>query len=305
LTQGLTRVRAIRRWVGVAEDREAGGIGADVTERWAPDLRTLVELTKPTGTRDLFPSREPGYGSMTGQRVRYLPITRGDEVLGYLWAAEDGDAAGYVRQVAAGTDGLKAGALWRTRLAESKRDGLTPVEALRRWIGVPGYLGFGGITTEAEEAEVPDLQALLHIARKPGTPEQPKRLPSRAQPTLRELTSMPSPLPNYRFLTDGPVRYLPVTRGSQVLGYLWAAESDDAADFMSRLDAEADGTYAQGWWIARLSEAHREGLRPLEALRRWAGGPEDPVGGGASVDERVAPNLLALKEVAGRGDEEW
>lgn len=322
----LTPVQAVRRWVGAQEDGEAGGIAADVAERWAPDLRTLVELTKPTGARDLFPSSsDPGYGSSTGTPIRYLPITRGAEVLGYLWASESDDAAGYVKQAAAAADGLRAGALWRSRLAEAKGEGLTPAQALRRWIGAPAYLEFGGIAADAEELEAPSLQALQDLARRAAKARDPvrsgeqDRSPRRTRGTRStpdepvpdwmqrwdsELSPIPAAVPSYSFLTGAPVHYLPVTRGEQVLGYLWASATDDAADFVTRIDAGAGATNAKGWWIARLSEAHRDGLRPLEALRHWAGAPEDPVGGGVGTEEHMAPSLRALKEVAGRDDGE-
>jgi hypothetical protein len=329
---GLSPREALRRWVGAPEDREAGGIDADVAERWAPNLAALVELRKPTGTRELFPSLSgPSYRSSTDAPVSYRPITRGREVLGYLWASESDDAAGYVKRASSGVEGLRAGALWRARLAEAKGEGLTPTQALRRWVGAPGYLEFGEIAEDAEELGAPDLQALKEMAK--STPEEnSERAPIRAQSTDQtwstrpvsranstaeesvpawmrrwdsELASIPGSRSRYSFLTGGPVLYRPVSRSGQVLGYLWASDSGNAADFVTRLDAGADGTYAKGWWLARLSEAYREGLRPSEALRRWVGAPVDPVGGGVAAEETVAPSLQALKEVAGRGDEEW
>jgi hypothetical protein len=295
-------------------------------------MRALLELSKPTGIRDLFPSLSgPRYRSSTGAPVKYRPITRGRELLGYLWASESDDAAGYVKRASSGTDGLRAGALWRARLAEAKREGLTPTQALRRWLGAPGYLEFGEIADDTEELEAPDLQALQEIAQSTSE-ESTKRAstgalpPDQGHPTWRasrapatadepvpdwmrrwdsELSPIPGSRSSYSFLTGAPVLYRPVTRGGQVLGYLWASDSDNAADFVTRLDAGADGTYAKGRWIARLSEAYQKGLRPSEALRHWEGAPVDPVGGGVVAEEHMAPSLQALKEVAGRGDEEW
>src|SRR5207249_1252008 len=90
-----------------------------------------------------------------------------------------------------------------------------------------------------------------------------------------------------RFLTEGPVRYRAVSRGGQVVGYLWACDRDNAADFVSRRDAGADGSYAKGRWIERLADAYQQGLTPSDALRHWVGGPEEPAGGWAMASSRL------------------
>jgi hypothetical protein len=103
-------------------------------------------------------------------------------------------------------------------------------------------------------------------------------------------------------VTEAAIRYLPVTRGDVVLGYLWASVADDAADSMERADAGEDGWNAGGIWVPRLREAANEGLTPLQALRKWKGAPEDPRGGAIKADaqEQEAPSLQALKELAGQ-----
>jgi hypothetical protein len=133
-------------------------------------------------------------------------------------------------------------------------------------------------------------------------PDQPR--PKSTRELADELRQASANRPSYRFLTDGPVRYQAVSRGGQVLGYLWACDSDNAADFVSRRDAGADGSYAKGWWIERLADVYQLGLTPSQALRHWTGAPEDPVGGGVSAEEHEAPDLHAMRVVAGRGDEE-
>jgi hypothetical protein len=317
---GFSPLQALRHWVGKPEHPVAGGIAADAAQRWAPDPRTLEELGKPAAMSSLFrPPPGPGYRSSTDTPVSYRPVTRGSEVLGYLWASNSDDAASYLRRAAAGADGLRAGALWRARLAEAKSEGLTPAQALRRWVGLPGYLEFGGIAADADESEAPSLAALRQIARElpEGTPDRDLVRPHSTRPCLdqprpkstrqlaEEMRQLMVNRPSYRFLTEGPVRYRAVSRGGQVLGYLWACDRDNAADFVSRRDAGADGSYAKGRWIELLADVYQQGLTPSEALRHWVGAPEDPAGGGVSTEEHEAPDLHAVKVVAGRWDEEW
>ncbi|MEY9214244.1 hypothetical protein NI17_020750 [Thermobifida halotolerans] len=98
----------------------------------------------------------------------------------------------------------------------------------------------------------------------------------------------------YRSLTDAAVRYLPVFREGVLLGCLWAAETDDAAGFVA---VGADAVQVERFWTERLVRCGREGMRPLQALHRWVGAAEDPVGGAvpAEARERIAVTLDALR----------
>ena len=51
------------------------------------------------------------------------------------------------------------------------------------------------------------------------------------------------------------------------------------------------------FWTERLARCGHEGLRPLQALRRWVGAAEDPVGGAvpAEARERVMVTLDVLR----------
>lgn len=45
----------------------------------------------------------------------------------------------------------------------------------------------------------------------------------------------------YPMTAAGPVRYLPVTKDGQVIGYLWYAEPENAAGYLRRLAAQEIG----------------------------------------------------------------
>ncbi|WP_460999023.1 hypothetical protein [Streptomonospora sediminis] len=83
----------------------------------------------------------------------------------------------------------------------------------------------------------------------------------------------------YRLVSGGPVRYLPVYQGDTLLGYVWAAESDDAAGFAERTLPGGKGARALTAWIRRFEECKSEGVTPLQGLRRWKGAAEHPVAG--------------------------
>ena len=104
----------------------------------------------------------------------------------------------------------------------------------------------------------------------------------------------------YGFLTRSPVRYLPVTRHGKLIGYLWASVTGDAAHFVARVDAGAEGNLAEYPWFLRLERAQEEGLTALEALRYWVGAPEHPRAGRIAADaiEQEAPSLDALHQSA-------
>jgi hypothetical protein len=104
---------------------------------------------------------------------------------------------------------------------------------------------------------------------------------------------------SYADTTRSAVRFVPVLKDAVVMGYLWAAVTDDAADYVPREDAGTDGFNVSVEWVQRLRAAKADGLSPLRLLRRWAGEPEDPrTGRIESGSERELPSLAALEELA-------
>jgi hypothetical protein len=237
----------------------------------------------------------------TESPVQYFPVTMGDEVVGYIWAAETDDAAGFVRRLAAERhDTFDAAVHWDELLQEAYTAGLPPLQALQSWVGQPPDPEGGGIAADAVRQRAASLRALGNIAN-PGYEEQVLRFPDgtpmdRGQ-RWEDLSPVATDQNRYKMSTDGPVRYLRVTRGGEVLGFLWASETDDAAAFVARKGSGAAGFDAGGFWSGRLNRANAEGLTPLQAIRRWVGAPEDPEAGGIAADaqERELPSWWALR----------
>ncbi|MEU9830332.1 hypothetical protein AB0D67_02210 [Streptosporangium sp. NPDC048047] len=99
--------------------------------------------------------------------------------------------------------------------------------------------------------------------------------------------------------TESAVRFSPVVLGDAVVGYLWAATADDAAQYVAREDGGDAGFNAAVSWVQRLRWAKANGLTPLQALRHWAGQEEDPRAGRIPPDaEQELPSLRALEELA-------
>jgi hypothetical protein len=204
------------------------------------------------------------YPAEAGGAVRYVPVTRGGEVVGYLWAEIDGEAASFRATVGDNMDGLGVSAAWDRRLRESYAEGLTPLAALRQWIGAPEDPRGGGISPDVEVKEAASETAMV-----------------------REVID--------------PNRFLPVYRNGVPYGYLWASVGDDAAGYLPRAEVADTATDTYRAWTVRLDEAKAEGLSPLRALHRWAGAPADPVAGviPAEAVVRELPGLGALEEIAG------
>jgi hypothetical protein len=278
--EGLTPLRALRRWFGAVEDPRAGRIPGDAQQFRMGDvraLRRLVEQAPPPRVNPMDRSQgwdEPpvppdarGYDRFRFVTpVRYLPVTRRGEVLGYLWAsAADRRGCGYQPRVTAGADGAGAYNLWLPRLNYAISDGMTPLQALRRWIGAGEDPQGGGIAADAEERQAASPQALQELAT-----------------------------------IDTFIRYLPVVRGEDLLGYVWASEANDAVGYQPHLGAGPDGANARSLWMSRFDEARQDGFTPLRALRRWIGAGDDPQAGGIAADaeERQAPSPQALTDVA-------
>ncbi|MFB4271504.1 hypothetical protein [Nonomuraea sp. GTA35] len=100
---------------------------------------------------------------------------------------------------------------------------------------------------------------------------------------------------SYPRTTSSAVRYVPVVLRETVVGYLWAAVTDDAAGYLRREDGGDDAVNSSIGWIQRLRWAKANGLTPLEALRHWAGQQEDDRAG--KVPAGVEFELPALPEL--------
>jgi len=259
-------------------------------------------------TTDPYP--HGGYDSFTEGPIRYLPVEVGGEVIGYLWASAADDAASFLRVMVEPLDrSLDAAVAWSERLRQAEAEGLTPAQALLRWVGAPPDPRAGAIPASVVPREAASKHALREIAN-PGSPPDITELPpapfgylpdgtplDRSQGWEPKIaTSSPRTRPRYRTVTEAAVRYLPVVKDGRTMGYLWASTTDDAASYERRgFDVEDNDVW--GAWVSRLDEAAGEGLAPLEAVRGLAGRPADEAGA-VGGDEQEAPSLEALKEIA-------
>ncbi|WP_051177979.1 hypothetical protein [Nocardia concava] len=186
---GLTAAEAIRYWVGRPEDPRFGGIVGDAE---MGEARTIQELAlrlnpdHPIGdgpwVQDgTFPSGSPedrseGFGAIapvptstypdeTGSAVIYLSVVLKGVVVGYVWASVSDDAAGYIPRAAVGDVGVVAGGLWRARLIDAHRTGLSALDAVRRCRSLPANAaGTFGVIQPVPEQQAPSLSELRRLA---------------------------------------------------------------------------------------------------------------------------------------------
>lgn len=203
------------------------------------------------------------YTATTDGPVRYYRVSRLAGVVGYLWAAEDDTAAGFIRKIPGSDPYPHPGyACWRRRLSDDKARGRTPLQMLRGWVGVPRDPSAGGIPEDATEQTAESLAALEQLAAAPET---------------------------YRPVARTTVHYLPVALQGSVIGYLWASDAERAAGFVSRPGTGAIGIQATTWWESRLEEAYATGHPPLAAILGWTGAREVPMAG------QVPPDAVAAE----------
>ncbi|MCA2189526.1 hypothetical protein [Nonomuraea cavernae] len=229
---------------------------------------------------------------------------RGEEI-GYLWAPateESGGSAHYERRLGAAGDSFDAAVIWATRMGEESKAGRSPMEALHRWVGTPEDPLAGGIAEDAADRFATSYEALTEMAN-PGLADPREIMEWPASPPM-DAPSRDSASLEYPFTTEEAVCYLPVVReasGDIVIGYLWAAVSDDAAGYYSTSEAGEAGPAAYLMWKSRLRQARCDGYSPMCALRYWIGMPEDPAAGKIPADavERRASGLAELERLAG------
>ncbi|MFF2653219.1 hypothetical protein [Streptomyces sp. NPDC058045] len=100
----------------------------------------------------------------------------------------------------------------------------------------------------------------------------------------------------YARSVTGPIHYVPVVKGQDLLGYLWISDPEVAASYEPFEPAEGNGYKAGIRWIERLDEANARGLSPSAALTEFASLPEDPVAGRLdAASAATAPDLAELR----------
>lgn len=182
--RGVSAQDAVRSWIGVAEDPEGGGIEAGAVEGNSETLEDLNQSLNPGGQPmpspfiqdGMFPDGTPvdrskGWGPLvsapvvrypaeTAGAVRFYPVTKEGGVLGWVWAALDGDGADYIPFDQAGQYGQAAGGWWRVWLSRAFEAGYTPLEALEYCRSQPENDTGGVIEPDAPIAEFDNLEQM-------------------------------------------------------------------------------------------------------------------------------------------------
>ncbi|MEO3765239.1 hypothetical protein [Streptomyces sp. B8F3] len=107
------------------------------------------------------------YLACTDTAVRCLPVVLDGRVIGYLWASETEDAAGYVGRGGTGAVGYDAGGRWHRRLKEARDAGFTAWEAVELWVGEPEDSVAGALPADAEDLHLPNSEAARGLASRP------------------------------------------------------------------------------------------------------------------------------------------
>jgi hypothetical protein len=103
------------------------------------------------------------YGDTGDSTIRYVVVANSAGILGYLWAADDHDSAGYVPRPAGGGSAFNAGTPWTMKLRGAKARHLKPSQALAELSKLPGDEQMGRVVP-GSEAEAPSLAALKELA---------------------------------------------------------------------------------------------------------------------------------------------
>ncbi|MFD8980799.1 hypothetical protein [Streptomyces sp. NPDC059564] len=113
----------------------------------------------------LVPGASEGedYESSTEHPVRYAHVRRGEQVVGYLWAAVGDEAAGYEPRTAAGDAAFEAGVPWVLSLRSLRLRGFGPMAALNELLGVADGSGSGSAVEPAVH-EAASLDALEELS---------------------------------------------------------------------------------------------------------------------------------------------
>lgn len=80
---------------------------------------------------NVAPGGPPRYSHLSNKPVQYLTVTDSHgQVIGYVWANDEDDAAGWEVRKAGGDEAFNKGARWARKLHDAKARGLAPTAAL-------------------------------------------------------------------------------------------------------------------------------------------------------------------------------
>jgi len=187
--QGRAPRAALEQWIGAPEDELAGGIPAQAEFIDSPSLARLWDDLNPDGPPlgegpliqdGAYPDGTPedradgwgplvsapleSYATETSEPVRFLPVQLDSPVVGYVWAAVTGDAAGYLPRAEAGRTGEIASGLWQLRFSDAYLAGQPATAALSRLpTFAPDRLS-GVVGPSATEHRAPSLAELRRLA---------------------------------------------------------------------------------------------------------------------------------------------
>lgn len=183
--QGLLPRDGISRWIGEPEHPLYGGVAANArasaagssAELWRelnpgvaldpnPSYAPLVQDGEyPDGSRAHPPESAAPISTYPDEAVGelvFLAASLRGGIVGYVWASSADNAAGWLPLAEAGSDGVVAGALWRSRLMSAYSEGMAPLAALRRMrlLRNPAEDTFGRIEPDATEQRIASFQDL-------------------------------------------------------------------------------------------------------------------------------------------------
>ncbi|MFF1839628.1 hypothetical protein ACFVXE_36495 [Streptomyces sp. NPDC058231] len=81
------------------------------------------------------PEGPPRYSRLSTKPVQYLTVADKDgQVIGYAWANDEEDAAGWVVRKAGGDEAFNEGSVWAFKLHDAKARDIAPTAALAEMI---------------------------------------------------------------------------------------------------------------------------------------------------------------------------
>ncbi|MFI6725509.1 hypothetical protein NRF20_14425 [Streptomyces sp. R-74717] len=106
----------------------------------------------------------PRYNRVAQGPVQYVRVADSDGVvIGYVWANDEGDAAGWVTPQGLGAAAINAGAAWLRKLRDAKSRGIAPTALLAELVRDTSDIKGSGVVP-GSLAEAPSLAALKELA---------------------------------------------------------------------------------------------------------------------------------------------
>lgn len=219
------------------------------------------------------------YRSMASGPINFRAVRGAGGLLGYLWASDQEDAAGFTSTPAAGDEGRNAAVFWYQQLRQMRRDGHSPSQALGMLAGLSTHPSVGNADRQHGQAV-----SLGSLKVRQASGEDPGRPTSRAD-LLRGCLLAGA----VGDALGAPIEFLKISEIRERYGPRGLVDLQEALGRVGAITDDTQMTLFTAEALAEPADEQTRTARLVEAYLRWLDTQEGAMPAGPGL--RAVPGL--------------